>query len=87
MSDCYVCGSECEGTSGGIIDDVFQPMCHEGPDPTCYMRWSWEQGGRIDQMIADPDRYFTEAMERRRAEIRTRRESKRRTHPLRRKWF
>jgi hypothetical protein len=42
MSDCYVCGQSCEGTTGAVIDDVFQPMCHEGPDPTCYQRWAWK---------------------------------------------
>lgn len=75
---CHVCGSECEGTTGAVIDGKFRPMCHEGPDPTCYQRWSWSAGSRVDKMIANPERYFAECMARHLADIKSEREAKRR---------
>lgn len=80
---CYVCGELCEGTTGAVIDDVFRPMCHEGPDPTCYQKWAWEQHSRVDMMIADPDRYFGEAMARHVADIKAERKAKRRRWSVR----
>lgn len=54
---CYVCGSECEGTTGAVIDDVFQPMCHDARLITCYMAWQRQYddgtiGDYLDALIA-----------------------------------
>lgn len=49
---CYVCGSECEGTTGAVIDDVFRPMCHENAGTTCYMRWQQHQVTPLLDLLA-----------------------------------
>lgn len=58
---CYVCLSECEGTSGVMIDDVFRPMCHGDSDPggatepTCYQKFCW--GNHLNERV--PGRFLT----------------------------
>jgi len=73
---CHVCNQRCEGTTGAVIDDVFQPMCHHGESPTCYEKWASRGSPKLLEILSDPD-HFTKARERHRRDIIAERERKR----------
>lgn len=48
---CYRCNNYCDGHTGAVIDGEYRPLCHTGPDPTCYMKWQQEQSPNLMKLL------------------------------------